>query len=303
MASIGRYNNMNISEAMLVSWSQGPGQTEADRCQNAESAVRDAVRSDDELQNLDITVFPQGSYRARTNVRQDSDVDICVRCNNVFFVDYPEGKTDDDYYHFDSELKYADFKNMVERALRNYFSSNGVTRGSKAFDIHENTYRIDADVIPTVEYRWYVDMTRYHSGVGFIPDGGWRVVNWPQQNYDNGVVKNNRTARVFKRVVRIIKRLRYKMDDEGIAQAKNIPSYLVECLVWNAPDSAFNHFTYTADVREVLAHTFNNTLTDEDCKEWGEENDLKYLFRAAQPWTRQQAHSFLSAAWDYIGFE
>jgi len=294
---------MNVSEETFISWSQGPGKTEADKCANAESAVRDAIKSDDELENLDITVFPQGSYRARTNVRQDSDVDICVRYNGAFFVDYPEGKTADDFGHPDSDLRYADFKNMVERALRNYFGSDGVTRGSKAFDIHENTYRIDADVTPTFEYRWYIDLTDYHSGVGFIPDGGWRVVNWPQQNHDNGVAKNNRTARHFKRVVRIIKRLRYKMEDEGVTQAKNIPSYLVECLVWNAPYEAFDHSSYSADVREVLAHTFNNTLTDEDCKEWGEENELKYLFRAAQPWTRQQAHDFLSAAWDYVGFK
>jgi len=294
---------MNVSEETFISWSQGPGKTEADKCANAESAVRDAIKSDDELENLDITVFPQGSYRARTNVRQDSDVDICVRYNGAFFVDYPEGKTADDFGHPDSDLRYADFKNMVERALRNYFGSDGVTRGSKAFDIHENTYRIDADVTPTFEYRWYIDLTDYHSGVGFIPDGGWRVVNWPQQNHDNGVAKNNRTARHFKRVVRIIKRLRYKMEDEGVTQAKNIPSYLVECLVWNAPYEAFDHSSYSADVREVLAHTFNNTLTDEDCKEWGEENESKYLFRAAQPWTRQQAHDFLSAAWDYVGFK
>ena len=294
---------MNVSEETFISWSQGPGKTEADKCANAESAVRDAIKSDDELENLDITVFPQGSYRARTNVRQDSDVDICVRYNGAFFVDYPEGKTADDFGHPDSDLRYADFKNMVERALRNYFGSDGVTRGSKAFDIHENTYRIDADVTPTFEYRWYIDLTDYHSGVGFIPDGGWRVVNWPQQNHDNGVANHNRTARHFNRVVRIIKRLRYKMEDEGVTQAKNIPSYLVECLVWNAPYEAFDHSSYSADVREVLAHTFNNTLTDEDCKEWGEENELKYLFRAAQPWTRQQAHDFLSAAWDYVGFK
>src|SRR5260370_2992326 len=281
---------MNISEETFVSWANRPGKTEADRCSNAESAVRDAIGADDELQKLDITVFPQGSYRARTNVRQDSDVDICVRYNSAFFVDYPEGKTADDFGHLDSDLKYVDFKNMVERAIKNHFGLDGVTRGTKAFEVHENSYRIDADVIPTFEYRWYINLTSYHAGVGFVPDGGSRVVNWPQQNYDNGVAKNKRTARHFKRIVRIIKRLLYKMEDEVITQTKNIPSFLVECLVWNAPDPAFNHSTYTADVRSVLVHTFNNTLSDEDCKEWREENELKYLFRSWQAWTRLQTH-------------
>jgi hypothetical protein len=294
---------MNISEDTFASWANGPGKTEADRCTNAESAVCAAIAADDELQKLDISVFSQGSYRARTNVHQESDVDICVRYNNAFFVDYPVGKTAQDFGHPDGDLNYVDFKSMVGRALENYFGSEGVTRGSKAFDVHENTYRIDADVIPAFEYRWYVNLTSYHAGVAFIPDGGYRILNWPQQNYDNGVAKNNCTSRRFKRIVRIVKRLRYKMEDEEISRAKNIPSFLVECLVWNAPDSAFNHSSYTADVRSVLVHTFNNTLTDEDCNEWGEENELKYLFRPAQAWSRQQAHDFLSAAWDYIGFE
>ncbi len=294
---------MSISEDTFVFWSQGPAKTESNRCAHAESAVRDAIKSDEALQNLDITVFPQGSYRARTNVRQDSDVDICVRCNDGFFVQYPEGKAAADYYHSDSALTYFDFKNMVERALKSYFGWNGVSRGTKAFDVHENTYRIDADVIPTFEYRWYIDETHYHSGVAFIPDGGRRIWNWPQQNYDNGVAKNERVNRHYKRLVRIVKRLRYKMEDDGVAAAKSIPSFLIECLVWNCPDAAFLHNTYAADTRSVLAHLFNNTRKDEECSEWGEVNELKYLFRSSQPWTRDQVHSFVSAAWDYVGFE
>jgi tRNA nucleotidyltransferase (CCA-adding enzyme) len=72
---------MNISEETFASWAQGPGQTEAQKCENSETAVRKALAADRHLASLDISVFAQGSYRARTNVRQDSDVDICVRYN------------------------------------------------------------------------------------------------------------------------------------------------------------------------------------------------------------------------------
>jgi hypothetical protein len=300
---------VNISEETFISWSAGPGQTEADKCANAESAVRGAIDNHDELSAADITVFPQGSYRARTNVRRESDVDICIRYNTTFFPDYPAGKTREDFGNIAGTMKFSDFKNMVESALIEHFGRASVKRGNKAFDVHANTYRIDADVVAAFEHRRYTGRHNadgshnYLSGIAFDADDGSRIINWPQQNYDNGVAKNNRTERHFKRLVRIIKRLRYKMEDDGIAQAKNIPSFLIECLVWNAPDIAFNHSTYTADVRAVLAHTFNNTLNDEDCKNWGEENELKYLFGPWQPWTRQQAHNFLSAAWDYIGFE
>jgi hypothetical protein len=47
---------------------------------------------------------------------------------------------------------------------------------------------------------------------------------------------------------------------------------------------------------------WNETRTDESCKEWGEVNELKYLFRAGQAWSRGQVNTFLQAVWDYIGF-
>ncbi len=77
----------------------------------------------------------------------------------------------------------------------------------------------------------------------------------------------------------------------------------VSRLPFVSSNEGLNHDTYTADVRSALAHLFNNTRNDDGCKEWGEINELKYLFRTSQPWTREQAHKFLSAAWDYIGFE
>ncbi len=60
--------------------------------------------------------------------------------------------------------------------------------------------------------------------------------------------------------------------------------------------------TYADILRHVIADTWNRTRKDEDCSEWGEVNELKYLFRTSQPWTRQQANDFLQAAWDYIGY-
>ena len=154
-----------------------------------------------------------------------------------------------------------------------------------------------------MEYRRHEKDKTHIKGTAFDPDNGGRIINWPDQNYNNGVAKNTATGQRFKDVVRILKRLRNKMDDEKIAAAGPIPSFLIECLVWNAPNPCFGHDTYTADVRETLVHLFNDTIKFDNCKEWGEINELKYLFRSVQPWTVTQAHAFLSAAWHYLGFE
>ena len=300
---------MTISEDTFTSWSQGPGKTEADKCENAETAVRKAIAADEKLSVLDISVFAQGSYMARTNVRQDSDVDVCIRYNTAFFPEYPDGKTSKDFGNGDGALRFADFKNMVEKALKSYFGEAGVTRGNKAFDVHANTYRIDADVVPTYEHRRYTgnksaDGTwQYYSGVAFDPDNGARIKNWPKQNYDNGVQRNDATSRRYKRVIRIFKRLRNKMQEDRIPDAANIASFLIECLVWNTPISAFEPDTYTENVKQVIIAVWNATKTDEACSKWVEVNGMKWLFRPTQPWTREQAHKFVHAAWNYIGYK
>lgn len=301
---------MNSSwENVFKNWAKPSSDTEQQKCENVERMIRDTIRQDKTLSQKGIDIFAQGSYRNNTNVRQDSDVDICVMLKDVFFYDLPEGKTKDAFQIYDAGYTYQEFKNDVESALINKFGRKEVSHGNKAFDVHANTYRVDADVVPCFEHRRYTGQQNYDgtfyylSGTEFRPDSGGRVINWPQQHYDNGVTKNDDTGNRFKYITRVLKRLRNEMVDKGISAAKPIPSYLIECLVWNVPNEGFGHDTYADDVRYVLAHTFNKTIADEGCSEWGEVNELKYLFRDAQPWTRQQAHDFLSAAWDYIGFE
>jgi hypothetical protein len=291
-------------EDTLKSWAKAPGQTELDKCDNAVTAVRKALAANTSLSKLSIKVFAQGSYCNRTNVREDSDVDVCVRCSDSFFYYLPPELTPQVAgFVVPGPVNYATYKNDLGSALTAYFKDGHVTRGNKAFDIKENTYRIAADVVPCFEFRRYAMDGSHIKGTAFDPDNGGRIQNWPDQHYANGVSKNSDTGGRFKDVVRILKRLRYKMCEEKIAAADLIPSFLVECLVWNAPNSAFGHETYTSDVREVLANLFNNTIKFETCSEWGEINELKYLFRTGQPWTLMQAHAFISAAWDYWGFE
>jgi hypothetical protein len=275
-------------EDTLKSWAKAPGQTELDKCDNAVTAVRKALAASTALSKLSIKVFAQGSYCNRTNVREDSDVDVCVRCSDSFFYYLPpELSPQVAGFVVPGPVNYATYKSDLGSALTAYFKDGHVTRGNKAF----------------FEFRRYATDGSHIKGTAFDPDNGGRIENWPDQHYANGVTKNSDTGGRFKDVVRILKRLRYKMCEEKIAAADPIPSFLVECLVWNAPNSAFGHETYTSDVREVLAKLFNDTIKFETCSEWGEINELKYLFRTGQPWTVTQAHAFISAAWDYWGFE
>jgi len=293
-------------ESVFSTWAQGPSKTEQEKAENAERQIRQAIQASEKLKNRNILVFTQGSYRNRVNVRKDSDVDIGVVCYDAFFPEYPDDnvKAQLSESFSNSIYTYAVFKNELEEALVARFGRASVSRGSKSFDIKENTYRVESDVAAFFEHRRYITTTKYLSGVEMIPDNYSppRVRNWPNQHYENGVAKNDNTSRRYKRVVRILKTLSNEMAAKDIKSAKDAPSFLIECLVFNAPNNCFNDIAFKPMVRSVLASLFNDTLTEEKCSEWGEVNELKYLFRSSQPWTRQSAHQFLSDAWDYIGY-
>ena len=184
-------------------------------------------------------------------------------------------------------------------------------RGNKAFDVRENTYHVEADVAPFFEYRRYWDDGSYRCGVALRPDNGGIVHNYPERllenwpptplHYENGVSKNTATRRSYKGVTRILKRVRNEMEAAGIAAAKPVPGFLLECMVWNAPNSCFSHDTWDGDVQAVLQYVWSNTKDDARCKKWHEVNDIKFLFHSTQKWTRDQAHGVIDSAWDYVG--
>ncbi len=289
-------------ESTFRNWASPPSKTEQKRCENAITAIKNAIARSPHLNHRNIEVFTQGSYRNNTNVRQDSDIDIGILCHDVFFDDYPKGYSRDDFGFIAATYHYPQFKNEVERALVDYFGTSAVSRGNKAFDIKENSYHVDADVAPFFEHRRYSTNGSFLEGIELRPDNGGRIINWPERHYDNGVSKNKRTGKRYKAMVRILKKLCNEMTDKRIPAARPIPGFLNECLVWNVPDSKFGNNSYVNDVRSCLAFLFNNTMSDENCSEWGEVSELKYLFRGHQKWTWQQAHSFLSATWNYVGF-
>ena len=191
-------------ESIVSLWAQPPGITEQQRCDNAIGAIRNAVDRSTKLKQRRIKVFTQGSYRNRVNVRQDSDVDVGVMLYDYFLSQYPEGKTDADFGHLDARYTFSQFKDELEEALVDYFGRVAVNRGNKAFKIKENTYHVEADVVPLFEFRQYWESGSYRAGVALVTDRGERIENYPERlvdywpstplHYENGVSKNTATS-------------------------------------------------------------------------------------------------------------
>lgn len=242
-----------VSEQTFQVWARAPSETEQTKCDNAVNVIRKALDASALLSRRRLRVFAQGSYCNRTNVRQDSDVDICALYSDTIFYDLPVGMFPANFNLTDVTYPYSQFKNEVSAALSSYFTQAHVVRGNKAIDIKENTYRLAADVVPCFVYKDFTPNGMFREGVGFVSDASLRIINWPDQNYANGVTKNTATGQRFKAMVRILKRLCYAMKDENIPAAGPIPSFLVECLVYYVPDETFQLDPYAS--AEVFVRT------------------------------------------------
>ena len=64
---------------------------------------------------MDIDIFIQGSYANNTNVRSESDVDVCVMLRDTFHTDYAQGKGREDYGFKASDFTFQEYRNLVKK--------------------------------------------------------------------------------------------------------------------------------------------------------------------------------------------
>ncbi|MCO5114326.1 MAG: nucleotidyltransferase [Bdellovibrionaceae bacterium] len=291
--------NSTTKEERLRGWAKPPSQTEIEKCERAERMIRQAIEEDPKLSKMDISVYAKGSYANRTNIPSDSDVDIAVVANYYHFNDYPAGKTASDFGFSNTGYLYTTFKDNVLEAIENKFGKSEVSAGEKCVKVRSNSCRVDADVVPHFVHKRFALDKSSQEGVS-IKTAGTTIYNWPKQDYENGVQKNERTGKRYKALVRIIKNTRSKMREEGYTSAKNVASYLIACLVWNVPDYFFDEDSYEKMTADAIDFLIEQTSDLANVKEWGEVNELKYLFRTSQPWKLDEVHQFLRDAKTFL---
>ena len=285
-------------EYTLEQWSKPASNSEEEKCENALRMIKKAIGNSQDLSKFTIKFIPQGSYHNNTNVRLNSDVDIAIKLTDTFYANYPEGTTKSDFGNSSSEYTFEKYRQSIEQALIATFGSDSITFGDKSIKIRSNTYRVDADAVPCFEHRRYNKDGTYITGTEFRTRSlNEKVINFPEQHYENGVRKNKITSRKYKRIVRILKRLKNKMKDEGY-EVDNIPSFLIECLVWNVPNHYLNTGSHSNDLKGSLTYLIQNTSGYDLCKEWGEVSEFLYLFRSKYSYT--EVNKFLREAYNFV---
>jgi predicted nucleotidyltransferase len=294
---------MNVTEERINLWAQPISETEETKCQNAISQVTDVIR---ERFGNDVRIILQGSHKNRTNVRAESDVDIAVVHNSYYFPDISalseEDKKLHNQYSTDAEYKFSQFKADIHDLLIKKFGTSSVERKNKCIRIHGNTYRVHADVVPAYKYKRYRAFYDVEAeGIAFLMDSpSERVKSFPEQHYKNGVSKNDATSRAYKAVVRILKNVRNELVDKGLYPADTMPSFFIECLVWNVPHHHFGNQTHREDARSVALQIWSDMRDPEKSKNYAEVCDLHWLFRGQTKRTPAQAEAFMLKAWSYL---
>jgi len=291
---------MTALEQKLEMWSRPLSDAQTQKCERAVREIRTAVARHHylgaQMQAGVVQVFAQGSYANNINVRDESDVDVCV-----YYTGSMIQEPSNAFAGTPALYQYDQLKKDVYSCLVTYFGQSAVKWGNKAFDIKATTNGgVEADVVPCFQYLNYNAPSPPVIGTALRPDqpATW-ISNYPVQQRILGEEKNKQTNWRYKRAARIIKKLNYEMIAAGAWKEDWTPSFFLESATWNQTNYLFDGSLYVPMTKGLLS-AFANSFGG-DRSTWLESNGIKLLFRQDRPWSSQDLVSFANAGWRYLG--
>ena len=142
-------------ETTLSGWTGPSSDTEQDKQDRTIRMIREAVQAHTAFENCTLSVYAKGSYANNTNVRADSDVDVAVQCHEVEYWEEESQGAHAPGTPYRGIWTPAKLRSELEAALRAKFSGQVDTSGSVAIQVNSSTARVDADVVPCFDYRYY----------------------------------------------------------------------------------------------------------------------------------------------------
>ncbi len=308
-------------ERCFSDWQKPAKPTEEEEIGATERKIRKALDRSCIFGRSDWRIIPQGSHHNNTNLRRDSDIDMCVCLKNVVYHDGPLGDipTFEELGRPIANITFDEFRAHLFDCLEAEFGQTAVTPGEKAIHINkDDDVKINADVVPAFTYQLFGPRLTIFGGREHPPEGialqtttGQLLTNFPEQHYTMGCLKNDLVSRRYKRVVRILKSLREEMANDGDLPIEtrlkldDTASFLIECLVFNCPYECFQNTSIYVDVVNCLNYLNSifsqNRLLGSDFWDWKEVNGIKPLFSANQVWTSETARDFVLRAKIYLG--
>ena len=293
---------MAIPESQLETWSHQGSIAQSSYTYNAVKTALEQPGTS--YAGKDYSVFLQGSYANHTNIYAESDVDIVIKLDDCWGRDLTnlsdEEKRSYDEAFLNATYTHNDFKRDVVSVLKEKYGSN-VNVGSKAVSIAADGNRRKSDVIVAIQFRRYFKFRSvydqsYEEGICFNNAEAERIPNYPKQHSENLTRKHKSTNQRFKPMVRILKNLRSKLQDNHLLKEGVAPSYFLEGLLFNVPDSKF-----TTSYQTCFVNAINWIQKSADKEKLVCANSQYYLLRenSHTSWSKSDCEAFLDAAVKY----
>ncbi|SDU16731.1 nucleotidyltransferase domain-containing protein [Jiangella alkaliphila] len=294
-------------QLLLSNWIQPSSANEQQQQERAERMVREAIDGSTAFSGSTLKIYTKGSYPNNTNVRRDSDVDVVVELQDCQYYEYLEGRSPAGRKHspYVGPWTPATWRSAVRAALEAKFGKDSVdTSGTVAINVSAvPNSRPSADVVPSFAFIRYDDPAgiTFHEGSCVFPtDGAQKIQNWPRQQLRNGRNLNDRSGRRYKEYVRALKNAENRLSADQVI--KDLPSYFMECLVYNVPVATLKYGSLDDGFRETLAYLWENLDNGVAYADWVEPNELKWLFKGHQKWSVGDGKDLVMAAWNYLGY-
>jgi Nucleotidyltransferase domain len=291
---------MSIPQSQLETWSHQGSVTQS---KTTYAIVKNALEANGSAYaDKSYKVFLQGSYANDTNVYAESDVDVVVELESVFYYDL-EGLPQDQQDAFSAAhppaaYGYEEFKKDVVAQLQGKFGA-AIDPDGKAVKIKADANRRSADVLVATQFHRY---HRYFSsndqsrvmGICFFNAAGMRIENYPRQHSENCTFKHQATKSWLKPMVRIFRNLRGRLVNEKIIPSDLAPSYYIEGLLYNVPNDKFGG-SYENSLINCINWILGANRSKFVCA-----NEQYYLLRDDPnvTWSPARCDQFLNAAID-----
>lgn len=290
---------MSVPERQLDTWSH---QGSVIQSSATYATVKNSLEAADaKYAGKDFEVFLQGSYGNDTNIYAESDVDVVIRLDSIYYYDV-SALTAQELATFNANFisgtyPYTDYKAHVITALEKSFGSADVQVGKRAVKIKAKGNRRSADVVIATQFRRYYSGSwplRYELGICFFTSSGDQIVNYPKQHSENCTTKHQATNEWFKPMARILKNMRSRLVEDGAIIEGSAPSYFLEGLLYNVPDDKFGK-SYGGTFVAAM-----NWILQADRTKFVCANRQYYLRRdsAAECWPCSDCDGFMKAVID-----
>ena len=264
---------MPIPESQLSRWADHGPQAESIQ---THQEIREALGAYSWQSGVTYDFYLQGSYRNDTNTSESSDVDVVAELNGM-----PYGRT------LSPHDNWNEFRRDTLKALEHRFGERNVGQGNKSIKLRSARSRLAADVVVCIKH--VANSGREGIKLFALHEQRRPVIGYPNLHNDNGSAKGRRTSDRFKRTVRMFKGIRNHLESQGLLEKGVAPSYFVECLLYNAPDSAFQqrlNDTCYSILNWMNSLRFNNLVC---------QNGVQPMFSDPEDsWSIENARTFIT---------